>query len=152
MAERHAPAKARKPCPFCAIANGTANSFTVYRDSVSVAFLDYRPLALGHVLLIPIAHIPKLDEVPDQVMSELAVRVKHIAAAVTGAMAADGSFIALNDRVSQSVLHVHFHIVPREQGDGLFAHRMIWKRVAYQDEAQKRDIAERISRHVSGRG
>ena len=150
MPERRQSAKAQKPCPFCAIAEGTPNSFTVYRDAVCVAFLDYRPLALGHTLLVPIAHFSKLGDVPDHVLSELAVRVKRVALAVTAAMAADGSFIALNDRVSQSVPHVHFHIVPRKKGDGLFSHHLIWKRVAYRDEAQKREIADRIRACLAG--
>lgn len=150
MPERRASAKARKPCPFCAIVSGAAKSFIIYQDAVCVAFLDYRPLALGHTLLVPVVHYPKLAEVPDHVLSELSIRVKHVAAAVTEAMAADGCFIALNDRISQSVPHVHFHIVPRKKGDGLFAHRLIWKRVDYRDEAQKREIAERISVRLRG--
>ena len=149
MPEGRASAKARKPCPFCAIVSGAATSFIVYQDAVCVAFLDYRPLALGHTLLVPVAHYPKLADVPDHVVSDLAIRVKHVAAAVTGAMAADGTFIALNDRISQSVPHVHFHIVPRKKGDGLFADRLIWKRVAYRDEAQKREIADRIKARLS---
>ena len=144
MAERRAVSGAQRPCRFCAILAGTEKAFRVFEDELCTAFLDYRPLAPGHVLLVPRAHYPHLADIPDRTLSELTPRLKRIAAAVTSAMAGDGSFVALNDRVSQSVPHVHFHIVPRKKGDGLFAQRLIWKRVAYRDEAQKREIAARI--------
>lgn len=133
-------------CRFCGIVSGTEPAFVVFRDELSVAFLDYRPLALGHVLLVPVAHYATLEALPDEVAAGLAVRIKWISAAVIEAMDADGSFVGLNNRISQSVPHVHFHIVPRKKGDGLFAHRMIWKRVAYRDDAHRAETANRITR------
>jgi histidine triad (HIT) family protein len=78
------------------------------------------------------------------VIAALAIRIKLLSAAVVRGMEAEGSFIALNNIVSQSVPHVHFHIVPRRKGDGLFAYKMVWKRVSYRDDAQRAEVAERI--------
>jgi histidine triad (HIT) family protein len=131
-------------CKFCGIVAGTENSFRVYADALAVAFLDYRPLALGHVLLVPVAHYATLADVPDEVMAGLAVRVKRLSSAVMRATQAQGSFVALNNVVSQSVPHVHFHIVPRRKGDGLFSSGFIWKRVSYADDTEREAVAERI--------
>jgi histidine triad (HIT) family protein len=136
--------RAPKPCPFCAIVSGGQASFSVYADAVSVAFLDHRPLLPGHVLLVPRGHYATLADTPDHVMAALGVRVKLISAAVMKAMDAEGTFVALNNIVSQSVPHVHFHVVPRRKGDGLFSARMIWKRVAYKSDAEREAIASRI--------
>lgn len=133
-----------KICKFCGIIAGREKSFVVAQDSAGCAFLDYRPLAIGHVLLVPAQHYAALDDLPDDVLAALSVQMKRLSAAVVRAMEADGSFIALNNRVSQSVPHVHFHIVPRRKGDGLFAHRMTWKRVAYRDDAERATTAARI--------
>jgi histidine triad (HIT) family protein len=133
-----------KQCKFCAIVAGTEKASIVFLDVHCVAFLDYRPLALGHLLLVPVPHYPDLADVPDSVMAELGVRVKLLSAAVMRAMTADGSFVALNNRISQSVPHIHFHIVPRRKGDGMFSHGLIWKRVPYRDDAQRALIASQI--------
>lgn len=134
-----------KACKFCGIVNGTEKSFTVYADDLAVAFLDYRPLLIGHVLLAPRAHYETLDQVPDAVMAGLGPLLKRLSAAVMQGMGAEGSFIAQNNVVSQSVPHVHFHIVPRNKGDGLFASgRMIWKRASYADDAEREQVAARI--------
>ena len=138
-----------KPCKFCAIITGAEKSFSVYRDDVCVAFLDYRPLMLGHLLLVPLDHYETLADVPDQVMAALGPRIKILSAAVMQALEAEGSFIALNNIVSQSVPHVHFHIVPRRQGDGLFSSGMIWKRVSYRDDAEREAYAARIRTALS---
>ncbi|HEX5278780.1 MAG TPA: HIT family protein [Micropepsaceae bacterium] len=143
MPKKSAPGAGRT-CRFCGIIAGTEPGFVVFRDELSVAFLDYRPLALGHVLLVPAVHYATLEALPDEAAAALATRIKQLSAAVITAMQADGSFVALNNRISQSVPHVHFHIVPRKKGDGLFAHRMIWKRVAYRDDAHRAETANRI--------
>lgn len=133
-----------KPCKFCAIVAGTEKAFIVFRDAHCVAFLDHRPLALGHLLLVPVTHYPEIAAVPDSVMAELGIHVKLLSAAVMQVMAAEGSFVALNNRISQSVPHMHFHIVPRRKGDGLFSRGLIWKRVSYRDDAQRAEIATRL--------
>ena len=144
MANTRSPRGAAKACKFCAIVAGTEKAFIVFRDTCCLAFLDYRPLAPGHLLLVPVAHYPNLPDVPDSVMAELGIRVKLLSAAVMQAMAAEGSFVALNNRISQSVPHMHFHVVPRRKGDGLFSHGLIWKRVSYRDDAQRAEIATQI--------
>ncbi len=133
-----------RPCKFCAIITGKEKTFPVYRDDICLAFLDYRPLMLGHVLLVPLAHYETLADVPDEVMAALGPRIKRLSAAVMHAFDAEGSFIALNNIVSQSLPHVHFHIVPRRKGDGLFSSGMIWKRVSYRDDAEREAYAARI--------
>ena len=146
MSGRKPIAKTRgpEPCKFCGIVAGAEKGLIVHRDDMSVAFLDYRPLLQGHVLLVPIAHYERLADVPDEVMAGLAVRAKRLSGAVMRAMGAQGSFIALNNVVSQSVPHVHFHIVPRNKGDGLFSSGYIWRRVAYRDDAEREAVAARI--------
>jgi histidine triad (HIT) family protein len=137
-------ARGSKACKFCGIVAGIETSFSVYADALSVAFLDYRPLMIGHVLLVPVVHYETLADVPDEVMAGLGVRVKRISAAVMRAMSAEGSFVALNNIVSQSVPHVHFHIVPRRQGDGLFSSGFIWKRVSYHSDSEREEVSARI--------
>jgi histidine triad (HIT) family protein len=136
---------ANKPCKFCGIVSGAEPSFSVYSDDLAVAFLDYRPLLIGHVLLVPRMHYETLQMVPDAAMAGLGPLLKRMSTGVMQGMRAEGSFIALNNIVSQSVPHVHFHIVPRNKGDGLFASgRMIWKRASYADDAERREVAARI--------
>jgi histidine triad (HIT) family protein len=138
------PAGGSKVCKFCAIVAGTEKSFLVLSDELALAFLDYRPLAIGHVLLVPKGHYATLDEVPDHVMAGLGLRLKRLSRAVIRAMSAEGSFIALNNIVSQSVPHTHFHVVPRRRDDRLFSSGLIWKRVPYSDDAQREEVAARI--------
>ncbi len=150
MADTRLRRGTERPCKFCAIAAGKEKACLVFRDAHCAAFLDSRPLALGHVLLVPAAHYRDLSDLPDGLLKELALRVKMLSTAVIAAMAADGSFVALNNRISQSVPHVHFHIVPRHKGDGLFAHRLIWKRVTYRDDAEREQIAGEIRGALPG--
>jgi len=117
-----------------------------------MAFLDYRPLALGHVLLVPIAHYATLADVPDEAIGALAIRAKLLSGAVMRGLDAEGSFIALNNVVSQSVPHVHFHVVPRRKGDGVFSAGLIWKRVSYRDDAEREAIAAKIRAALPGAG
>jgi histidine triad (HIT) family protein len=141
--------RAPKPCQFCGIAQGTEKGFVVFADEFSVAFLDYRPLMPGHVLLVPRTHYETLALTPDDVMAGLGVRVKWLSAAVMKALDAEGSFVALNNVVSQSVPHVHFHVVPRRKGDGLFSSGLIWKRVGYRDDEEREAIAAKIRAAIS---
>jgi histidine triad (HIT) family protein len=144
IAKPDAVKRAPKPCQFCGIISGRQKSFSVFADALSVAFLDFRPLLPGHVLLVPRGHYETLAETPDDVMAALGVRVKRLSAGIMKAMEAEGTFVALNNVVSQSVPHVHFHIVPRRKGDGLFSTGMIWKRVAYKSDEERESIAGRI--------
>lgn len=129
---------------FCRIASGELPGNVVHRDLRVVAFLDRAPLLPGHVLVVPIAHVATLDDLPADLVAPLFEAVRRISIAVQRGLDADGSFVAANTRVSQSVAHVHVHVVPRNEGDGLFSPRPIWKRRSYATDAEAAGYAERI--------
>lgn len=137
-------ADADRPCPFCAIAAGETTTDLVYEDALTLAFLDHAPLFIGHVLLIPRAHVRTIFEADDATLTALALASRRLAIAVTKAMGADGCFVAQNNVVSQSVPHLHTHVIPRRKGDGLFSPRVIWKRVRYRDAAHRAETAASI--------
>jgi histidine triad (HIT) family protein len=134
---------AAKPCPFCAIIDGSAPAHRVWEGDATLAFLDRTPVFPGHVLLIPRAHVASIYEADAATVTSMAIASKRLAVAVTTAMAAGGVFIAQNNIVSQSVPHMHTHIIPRRQGDGLFSPRVIWKRTRYR-AGEAEEIAGRI--------
>lgn len=122
MPKRVAPTvteEANKSCQFCRIVSGELAANIVFEDEISVAFLDYRPLFPGHCLLVTREHYVTLLDLPRQLIGPLFANTQLLAAAVQNVMQADGSFIAMNNVVSQSVPHFHIHIVPRKRGDGL---------------------------------
>jgi histidine triad (HIT) family protein len=131
-------------CEFCAIAEGRAEASVVWSGRDSIAFLDRRPLFPGHCLLIPRAHVETLTDAPGAEVAALFVTARLLASAVERGLAAEGSFVAVNNRISQSVPHLHIHIVPRRKGDGLKG--FFWPRRAYRDnnemEAARRAIAQ----------
>lgn len=129
-------------CRFCAIVRGELPAARVYEDAHTVAFLDRRPLFPGHVLLVPRRHVATLPEVSDRVLGPLFRAVRRLADAVPRALEAEGSFVAINNRVSQSVPHLHVHVVPRRRGDGLRG--FFWPRTRYRDEAHMHEVAARI--------
>jgi histidine triad (HIT) family protein len=137
-------------CPFCAIARGEAAADRVFEDELTVAFLDTKPLLPGHVLVVPRSHVLTLPELPDGLVAPLFGTVRLLARAVEEGMAAEGSFVAVNTKISQSVPHLHVHVVPRRKGDGLFSTRLIWKRTPYESEAARRATAETIRRAAAG--
>jgi histidine triad (HIT) family protein len=107
------------PCQFCRIIAGEVTANIVFEDAISIAFLDYRPLFPGHCLLITKQHYQTLLDLPQDLIGPLFSNVQFLAATVQRVMEADGSFVAINNVVSQSVPHFHVHIVPRKRGDGL---------------------------------
>lgn len=131
-------------CAFCRIASGELPAQVVHRDTQVLAFLDANPLLLGHVLVIPIAHVDALDGLPAELTAPVFDVVRRMSVAVQRALGADGSFVAVNTRVSQSVPHLHVHVVPRTGNDGLFSPRPIWKRRAYAGEREAAEYAEKI--------
>lgn len=129
-------------CRFCAIVRGELPARTVFEDDQVLAFLDRRPLFPGHLLVVPRAHYVTLPELPPHLVAPLFLAARQLARAVEVALEAQGSFLALNNRVSQSVPHLHVHVVPRRTGDGLKG--FFWPRVGYRDEAEMAEVAERI--------
>ena len=118
-------ANATPGCVFCAIAAGETPASMVLRDDHVAAFLDARPVFKGHVLVVPRAHIPTLSDA-----------------------GADGTFVALNNKVSQSVPHLHVHVVPRRKKDGLRG--FFWPRVPYADDAEREAFAAKIRAALDG--
>ena len=134
-------------CLFCRIAAGEVEAATVFEDSVSFAFLDHRPLFPGHVLLIPRAHLETLADLPAELVAPLFANARLLSIAVEQAMASDGSFVAINNRVSQSVPHLHIHIVPRRKKDGLRG--FFWPRQKYVDAAEMERVRDRLREAVT---
>ncbi|MDP9054091.1 MAG: HIT family protein [Acidobacteriota bacterium] len=131
-------------CVFCDIASGKTPAEIVWRSPEALAFLDSRPLFPGHVLLIPTAHTGTLADLPTALVAPLFEAAQKLELAVESALGSEGSFIAINNRVSQSVPHLHIHIVPRNKGDGLKG--FFWPRRGYESEDHLRQIAGRIRR------
>jgi histidine triad (HIT) family protein len=120
-----------KGCIFCDIVAGRVPAYRVLEDDTTVAFLDHRPLLPGHVLVVPRIHYETLGELPADQVGPLFVNVQRLALAVEHGLNADGSFVAVNIRISQSVPHLHVHVVPRRKNDGLFGKTFQWMRRPY---------------------
>jgi histidine triad (HIT) family protein len=116
----------------------------VYDDDAVRAFLDHRPLLPGHVLAVPKVHYATLGDLPENLVGPFFVVVQRLARGVEAAMRADGSFVAVNIRISQSVPHLHVHVVPRRKGDGLFGKTFQWMRRPYPSEGAMREAQEAI--------
>jgi histidine triad (HIT) family protein len=121
-------------CIFCKIVNGEISANLVFEDEISLAFLDHRPLFPGHCLLVPKDHFETLSDLPGELVGPFFKNVQLLTRAVELAMGAEGSFVAMNNRVSQSVPHLHVHIVPRRRKDGLKG--FFWPRNKYEGETQ----------------
>ena len=121
-------------CPFCKIVRSEVQSYNVFEDDISLAFLDKRPLFPGHSLLIPKSHYETLNDLPASLVGPLFLNAQLLARAMEKGLEAEGTFVAINNRVSQSVPHVHIHIVPRHKKDGLKG--FFWPRQHYKVEAE----------------
>jgi histidine triad (HIT) family protein len=129
-------------CLFCSIAAGETPAAIVLDTREVVAFLDHRPLFPGHTLVVPRAHVETLRDLDADTRDVLFAEVQRVAAAVQDAMGAQGSFVAMNNVVSQSVPHLHVHAVPRNRKDGLRG--FFWPRTRYADPAEMEAVAELI--------
>jgi len=129
---------------FCQVANGELPAHIVHRDDDVLAFLDRAPLALGHVLVMPMKHVETLDDLPDDLLAPVFGAVRRTSIAVQKAVRGEGSFVATNTRISQSVPHLHIHVVPRNKGDGLFSTRLIWQRKKYETDSEMAETATKI--------
>lgn len=136
-------------CLFCRIASGEEPALKVLEDAQWVAFLDHRPLFPGHVLLIPRAHVATLLDLPDPLLEPLMRRTRALTRAVEEAMGAEGAFVAINHKVSQSVPHLHVHVVPRRRGDGLKG--FFWPRHPYRDAAHAEETRAAIAARLHHR-
>ena len=120
---------APKDCLFCAIVNGSVAAEVVLENEHTVAFLDHRPVFKGHTLLVPREHVVTLPDLPSRLRDPFLESGQRLASAMVDALGAQGSFVAMNNTVSQSVAHLHLHVVPRTKGDGLRG--FFWPRTKY---------------------
>lgn len=137
-------------CIFCKVINSEISANVVFEDDVSLAFLDHRPLFPGHTLLVPKNHYETLNDLPSELVGPFFKNVQLLARAVELALTAEGSFVALNNRVSQSVPHLHVHIVPRRKKDGLKG--FFWPRNKYQSDAQVVEVQQSIKAAIAAIG
>jgi histidine triad (HIT) family protein len=133
-------------CLFCRIVSGEVSAVVVYEDANTVAFLDHRPLFPGHTLLVPREHYETLVDLPAAQVGPFFKNAQLLSRAVESAMEAEGSFIAMNNRVSQSVPHLHVHIVPRRRKDGLKG--FFWPRTKYKSDEELEITREKISSKI----
>ncbi len=135
-------------CAFCAIVAGAAPAAVVLDEPEMLAFLDIRPLFAGHVLIVPKQHHVALADLPGPLVPVLFEAVQRLSAAVPRAVAAQGSFVAVNNLVSQSVPHLHVHVVPRTRGDGLRG--FFWPRTRYGSDEEREAAAAAVRTALSG--
>jgi histidine triad (HIT) family protein len=129
-------------CLFCRIVSGEVPATIVYEDENAIAFLDHRPLFPGHALLVPRDHIETFGELPSKLLSPYFAAAQLLARAVESAMDAEGTFVAMNNRVSQSVPHLHVHVVPRRRKDGLKG--FFWPRTKYKGDEEMQEVRSKI--------
>jgi histidine triad (HIT) family protein len=129
-------------CIFCDIVEKKLPAHIVFEDDIAVAFLDKTPLFHGHVLVVPRKHVVTLPELSTETVGPLFERVQSIARIIPNALGAQGTFVAMNNIVSQSVAHLHVHVVPRTKGDGLKG--FFWPRSKYESDETMRTTAEKI--------
>ncbi|TDC78031.1 HIT family protein [Actinomadura sp. 7K507] len=132
-----------KGCVFCEIADGGRPAHVVMDTPEAVAFLDTRPLFKGHTLLIPRPHVETLTDLPAGSLGSFFGHAQRLAAAMESVLGAAGSFVAMNNRISQSVPHLHVHVVPRNRKDGLRG--FFWPRQKYDSDTEAAEYAARLS-------
>jgi histidine triad (HIT) family protein len=135
-----------RSCLFCAIARGEVAASFVLKGEEVCAFLDTRPVFKGHVLVIPTRHVDDFHTLPATGMGGFWTAVQRVSRAVEAALGADGTFVGVNNKISQSVPHLHAHVVPRRKGDGLRG--FFWPRTKYESDAERESYAQRIAAAV----
>ena len=134
-------------CKFCSIIRRDVSSDRVFEDDLSVAFLDHRPVFPGHCLLVPKRHIPTLNDLPTELIGPLFANAQLLVLAVEQGLLAEGTFVAINNRVSQSVPHLHIHIVPRRKKDGLKG--FFWPRQSYRDREHLTSVQQMLQATIA---
>jgi histidine triad (HIT) family protein len=136
-----------KDCLFCSIIAGTTPATIVLETDDVVGILDVRPVFKGHILLVPREHVVTLSDLPESLMVPLLGTAQRVADAITSGLGAQGTFVAMNNVVSQSVAHLHVHVVPRTKGDGLRG--FFWPRTKYAD-GEAEEYAAKIRAALDG--
>jgi histidine triad (HIT) family protein len=142
-----APPGGTGDCLFCEFVQGDGGALIVLEGERTVAFLDHRPLFPGHTLLVPREHYETLADLPDDLLPDFFSDARLLARAMEEGLGAEGSFVAINNRVSQSVPHLHCHVVPRSRKDGLRG--FFWPRHKYENEAAAEEARSRVSAAVA---
>lgn len=135
-------------CVFCAVVSGEVTAPVVLATERLVAFLDHRPVFKGHVLLVPREHVATLPDLPAEMRDPFLAAAQRLAAAMVDGLGAQGSFVAVNNTVSQSVPHLHLHVVPRTKGDGLRG--FFWPRTKYAGDGEVEEYADRLRAALEG--
>jgi histidine triad (HIT) family protein len=135
-------------CVFCAVASGDAPAHLVAETDEAFAFLDTRPVFPGHTLVVPRSHLETLADLPALSLAGYFGFVQKVAIAVEAGLTADGTFVAINNKVSQSVPHLHTHVVPRRRKDGLRG--FFWPRTKYESDDQAAEFAAMIRAALAG--
>ena len=133
-----------RDCLFCRIVAGFEPAHVVMSDEISMAFLDTRPLFVGHTLLVPRPHRETFADLTPSEVGPFFARAQRLALVVESEMGAKGTFVAINNKVSQSVPHLHVHVVPRRPKDGLRG--FFWPRTRYDDDAHAENTAATLAR------
>src|ERR1044072_1948928 len=141
------PHSGAEACLFCSVIKGELVVRVVFEDNISIAFLDHRPVFPGHCLLIPKKHFETLADVPADLLGPFFQNVQLLTKAVELGLLADGTFVAMNNKVSQSVPHLHVHVVPRRRKDGLRG--FFWPRNKYKTEEESVLVQSEISEAIS---
>jgi histidine triad (HIT) family protein len=131
-----------QPCIFCKIISGEIPADKVFEDEVSIVFLDSRPLFPGHCLVSPKQHIETLADLPADLLQPIFANAQLMAKAMESGLKAEGSFVAVNNKISQSVPHLHVHVVPRRRQDGLKG--FFWPRQPYKSEEEKAAVQQAL--------
>ena len=134
-------------CIFCKVADKELDATVVFEDELTMAFLDHRPLFHGHCLLVPKQHYETLSDLPSRLIKPLFETAQLLSGAVEAAMKAEGTFVAMNNRVSQSVPHLHIHVVPRRKGDGLKG--FFWPRTKYASQTEIEQVKDLIQAELN---
>jgi histidine triad (HIT) family protein len=130
-------------CVFCAIVSGSVPAFHVAATDTAIAFLDTRPVFKGHTLVVPREHMVTLADLPADLLPDYFGFVQRLSVAVEVGLGAGGTFVAVNNKVSQSVPHLHTHVVPRTKGDGLRG--FFWPRTRYASDEEAMEYAGRVA-------
>ncbi|HEX6044822.1 MAG TPA: HIT family protein [Pyrinomonadaceae bacterium] len=138
---------ANETCLFCRIVSGEVPAVLVYEDDNSLAFLDHRPLFHGHTLLVPRRHVETLGDLPGSLVGAFFKAAQLLSRAVESALGAEGTFVAMNNRISQSVPHLHVHVVPRRKKDGLKG--FFWPRTKYKNEEEMLEVQKLIASEIA---
>jgi len=134
-------------CRFCGIIRGEVSSAAVFEDQISLAFLDHRPVFPGHCLLVPKEHFVTLSDLPARLLGPLFRNAQLLERAIEQGLLAEGTFVAINNRVSQSVPHLHIHVVPRRKKDGLKG--FFWPRQSYRDGEHLASVQRALQEAIS---